>query len=150
VDAYCEALATELGRWDELHRPRPDPATTGRARRARRGELADGTWLVNGMPTAPISAVVRMDREFDLAAHPMSRVVVVRPLARLEDAVELLGPSVSSVGIHPAGRLAELRDRVAARGVSCVLPLGEADTLFPGMPHDGMRPLSELVSWAVA
>jgi hypothetical protein len=28
--------------------------------------------------------------------------------------------------------------------------LGEADTLFAGSPHDGMRALSELVSWSVS
>ena len=31
-----------------------------------------------------------------------------------------------------------------------MIPLGETDTLFTGAPHDGMRPLSELVSWSVS
>jgi len=34
--------------------------------------------------------------------------------------------------------------------VTSVVPLGEADTLFAGSPHDGMRALSELVSWSVS
>jgi Acyl-CoA reductase (LuxC) len=44
----------------------------------------------------------------------------------------------------------ELRDAVAAAGVSSVVPLGEAERAFAGMPHDGMRILAQLVSWATA
>ena len=40
-----------------------------------------------------------------------------------------------------------LRDPVAARGVSNIVPLGHAERAFAGMPHDGMRVLSDLVEW---
>ncbi len=62
----------------------------------------------------------------------------------------VLHAGVSSVGIFPAERLDGLRDQVCGRGVTAALPLGEADTLFTGSPHDGMRPLSELASWSVS
>jgi hypothetical protein len=43
-----------------------------------------------------------------------------------------------------------LLDEIVARGVDGVLPLGEAERAYPGMPHDGMRVLDELVRWVNA
>ena len=40
-----------------------------------------------------------------------------------------------------------MRDRILARGVSSVLPLGRCERVYPGMPHDGMLVLNELVDW---
>src|SRR4029078_4414449 len=57
---------------------------------------------------------------------------------------------ISTVGIAPEAHRTQLRDAVAARGVSNVVPLGEAERAYAGMPHDGMRILSELLSWATA
>ncbi len=78
----------------------------------------------------------------------MSRFVVVRRVDRLEDALSLIGPSVATAGVFPLRALREMRDLLAATGVSAVFPLGESERAWPGMPHDGMRVLSELVSWA--
>jgi hypothetical protein len=122
----------------------------GRIRTARRGEFSDGGWTVNGPPVAPTSAVVRMDRGFDLSAHPQARVVVVRAVNDIAETLNLMHPGVSSVGIFPVERLDDLRDEICGRGVTSVIPLGEADTLFAGSPHDGMQALSELVSWSVS
>ena len=150
VEAYCEALREELALWDVAHEAAPDRAMVGRIRTARRGELSDGRWMPNGPPVAPTSAVVRMDRGFDLSSHPMARVVVVRPIDDLADVLALMHAGVSSVGVHPLDRLDDLRDGICGRGVTSAIPLGEADTLFLGSPHDGMRALSELVSWSVS
>ena len=150
IDRYCAALTRELALWDAAHGHRPDRAMVGRIRTARRGELADGKWTVNGPPVAPTSAVVRMDRGFDLSAHPQARVVVVRAVGDLTETLNLMHSGVSSVGVFPLERLDGLRDAVCGRGVTSVIPLGEADTLFAGSPHDGMRALSELVSWSVS
>jgi hypothetical protein len=150
IDRYCAALTKELARWDVAHGHHPDRAMVGRIRAARRGELSDGKWAVNGPPVAPTSAVVRMDRGFDLSAHPQARVVVVRAVNDLAETLNLVHPGVSSVGVFPVERLDRLRDEICGRGVTSVIPLGEADTLFAGAPHDGMRPLSELVSWSVS
>jgi hypothetical protein len=150
IDRYCAALTKELAVWDVAHHHRPDRATVGRIRTARRGELSDGKWTVNGPPVAPTSAVVRMDRGFDLSVHPQGRIVLVRPVNDLAETLNLMHPSVSSVGVFPLDRLDRLRDEICGRGVTSVIPLGEADTLFAGAPHDGMRPLSELVSWSVS
>jgi hypothetical protein len=150
VEAYCAALRDELALWDAEHGAAPDRAMVGRIRTARRGELADGRWMPNGPPVAPSSAVVRMDRSFDLSSHPMARIVVVRPVEDLAGTLELMHAGVSSVGVFPPERLDGLRDGICGRGVSSAIPLGEADTIFNGAPHDGMRPLAELVSWAVS
>lgn len=150
VDRYCTALTQEFALWDAAHDHHPDRSMVGRIRTARRGELTDGRWQVNGPPVAPTSAVVRMDHGFDLSAHPQARVAVVRPVADIADTLELMHTGVSSVGILPLERLDALRDGICGRGVTSVLPLGEVDTLFTGAPHDGMRPLSELVSWSIA
>jgi hypothetical protein len=150
IDRYCAALTRELALWDVAHDHQPDRTMVGRIRTARRGELSDGKWTVNGAPVAPTSAVVRMDRGFDLSAHPQARVVVVRAVNDLAETLNLMHSGVSSVGIFPMERLDGLRDEICGRGVTSVLPLGEADALFAGSPHDGMRALSELVSWSVS
>lgn len=150
IERYCSALTKELALWDGAQDHRPNRSLVGRIRTARRGELSDGKWSVNGPPVAPTSAVVRMDRGFDLFAHPQARVVVVRAVNDLAETLNLMHSGVSSVGIFPLERLDGLRDEICGRGVTSVIPLGEADTLFAGAPHDGMRPLSELVSWSVS
>jgi hypothetical protein len=54
---------------------------------------------------------------------------------------------VSTAGVYPEERRLELRDQILARGVSNVFPLGQCECVYAGMPHDGMRVLSELVDW---
>lgn len=90
-----------------------------------------------------------MPAAFDLSSHPAARVIAVRRVDDLEQVVSIVGPQVSNVGVFPPQRIDGLADPLASHGVSCVLPLGETDTSFAGMPHDGMRALGELVSWAV-
>ena len=150
IDRYCNLLTQELAVWDEDHAYKPDRAAIGRIRAARRGELSEARWMLNGPAVAPTSGVVRMDHGFDLAVHPQARIVIVRRVANIADTLELMSSSVSSVGVWPNMRLETLRNALCASGVTTVLPLGEADTLFAGAPHDGIRALSELVSWSVA
>ena len=40
--------------------------------------------------------------------------------------------------------------KIGARGVSNILPLGQVGYTYPGMPHDGMMVLSEMVDWKTA
>lgn len=145
--AYCEALRLALARWDRLL-PCPLPlAVQGRLRLLRRGPLSRASWFQNGRAPDLRSAVVYSPEPFDLSLHPLSRFVVVRRVDRLEDALRFVGPAVATAGVHPPAALGELRDLLAAAGVSAVFPLGESERAWPGMPHDGMRVLSELVSW---
>jgi hypothetical protein len=145
---YCEALGAILARWDTAIPHVPMRDSRGRLRRLRRGELARARWLINQRDGVVTSSVVCVEAPFDIALHPAGRCVIVQPVADLAEAIERLNPGISTVGIAPEGRREELRDAVALRGVSSVVPLGEAERAFAGMPHDGMRILSELVSWA--
>jgi hypothetical protein len=145
--AYARAVARTLARWDERRR-RPLPrAAQGRLRLLRRGEWVGGTWFQNTTGGEIGSAVVYMPGAVDLSLHPMSRLVVVRRVDRLEDVVPLLSAAVAATGVFPDRAVARLRDPLAAAGVSNIFPLGECERAYPGMPHDGMRVLSELVSW---
>jgi Acyl-CoA reductase (LuxC) len=72
---------------------------------------------------------------------------VVRPVADLDECLRFLHPAVATVGIFPDSRRVAFRDRVAARGVSNVVPLGHAGAAAAGSSHDGMLVLSELVDW---
>jgi hypothetical protein len=148
--AYSRALAQVLARWDR-QRGRPLPRVLqGRIRLLRRGEWVHGAWFENTVAGELSSAVVYMRGPVDLARHPMARLVAVRRVERLSDVPPTLTPSVSTAGVFPEDALPGLRDALAAAGVSNILPLGETERTHPGMPHDGMRVLSELVSWTTS
>jgi hypothetical protein len=148
ADRWAAALRDALADADRLAPAAPSPAALGQIARMRRGSLIGARWYwVGGPGREARAAVVVAPGPFDLASHPLSRVVIVRRVARLDEAVALLHRGVSTVGVHPEPRRLELRDAVAAHGVSNVVPLGRAERAFAGMPHDGMRVLAELVEW---
>jgi hypothetical protein len=148
ADRWAAALRDALADADGLAPAAPSPAALGQIARMRRGSLIGARWYWVGGPGRDArAAVVVAPRSFDLASHPLSRVVIVRRVARLDDAVALLHRGVSTVGVCPESRRLALRDAVAARGVSNVVPLGHAERAFAGMPHDGMRVLADLVEW---
>ena len=99
---------------------------------------------------ARTSVVVYLPTGFRVALHPAGRCVVVRRVDDLRDAMRALDPSVAAVGLAPEAVRSALRDEITARGVDNVKPLGEAERGYPGMPHDGMRVLSELMCWVNA
>jgi hypothetical protein len=148
ADRWAAALSEALADADRLAPSAPSPAALGQIQRMRRGSLIGARWhWVGGPGRDARAAVVVAPGPFDLSSHPLSRLVIVRRVACLDDAVALLHRGVSTAGIHPESRRLALRDAVAARGVSNVVPLGHAERAFAGMPHDGMRVLSELVEW---
>ena len=148
ADRWAAALRDALADADRLAPAAPSPAALGQIARMRRGSLIGARWYWVGGPGRDTrAAVVVAPGPFDLASHPLSRVVIVRRVARLEEAVALLHRGVSTVGVHPEPRRLELRDTIAAHGVSNVVPLGHAERGFAGMPHDGMRVLADLVEW---
>ena len=148
ADRWAVAVRDALTDADRLAPAAPSPAALGQIARMRRGSLIGARWYwVGGAGRDARAAVVVAPGPFDLASHPLSRVVIVRRVARLEEAVALLHRGVSTVGVHPEPRRLALRDVIAAHGVSNVVPLGLAERGFAGMPHDGMRVLAELVEW---
>jgi Acyl-CoA reductase (LuxC) len=144
---YCEALASALAVWDEKLPGSQSPSAIGRLRRLQRGTALEDRWWQNRGNDGPRSAVVLVRDPFDVAAHPMCRLVVVRRVDSLADALAYLTASVSTVGVAPESRRLDLRDAIAAAGVSNIMPLGECERAYAGIPHDGMRVMSELVNW---
>jgi hypothetical protein len=144
---YAEALRKILGKWDKEMPNFVSPAAIGQIKRMRRGRYANASWCINNRGGDFSSGVAVIHGEFDILDHPMCRLVVVRPVSRLEDALRHLNQYVSTAGVYTEERRLELRDRILARGVSSVFPLGQCERVYAGMPHDGMRVLSELVDW---
>lgn len=144
---YAERLAATLARWDELAPQIVPAATRGQLKRLRRGRYANAEWLWNTADGEYRSGVAIVPEEFDILDHPMCRLAVVRPVADLRDALAYLHEGVSTVGVYPEARRLALRDAIAGRGVSSILPLGQCERLFPAAPHDGMIVLSALVDW---
>jgi hypothetical protein len=147
---YCQALQAALARWDAALPNRPSPRARTLLRRLRREALVGARWFVNGRWPEVTSAVVYTPHPFDLSSHPMSRCVIVRRVDHLAAALRHIDHGVAAVGVWPLDRWVELRGELAARGVTTVVPLGESERRWSGMPQDGMRTLSQLVNWTVA
>ncbi len=145
--AYAERLRAVLARWDELAPPFVQPAMRGQIKRMRRGKYSGAEWRTNGRDGEFASGVVVVPGEFDVLDHPMSRLVVIRPVDDLRIALRYLHQAVSTVGVFPEARRLALMDLIAARGVSNVLPLGQCERIYPGAPQDGMLVLNQLVDW---
>ncbi len=144
---YARRLQAVLAGWDDVAPQFVLPVQRGQLKRLRRGKYARADWLLNQREGEFASGVVVIADEFDILDHPMSRLVVVRPVERLEDALQYLHAGVSMVGVYPEARRLGLRDEIAARGVSSIFPLGQCEQVYPGMPQDGMLTLSQLVDW---
>jgi hypothetical protein len=113
----------------------------------RRGKYVNASWYVNERAGAFVSGVVVAPAGFDVLDHPMSRLVVVRPVDDLAGVLKYLSQSVSTAGVFPEGRRIALMNMIVSSGVSNVLPLGQCERAYAGMPHDGMPVLSQLVDW---
>jgi hypothetical protein len=146
---YAEYLRQALEKWDKEIPNFVSPSAKGQVKRMKRGRYANAKWFINSQNDDFTSGVVVITGEFDILDHPTSRLVVVRPVSALNEALKYIHQGVSTVGIFPEERRLALRDRILARGVSSVLPLGQCESVFAGMPHDGMIVLSQLVDWKV-
>jgi hypothetical protein len=153
VTAYAQAVQKELAEWDRVAPNFLDPAAQGQIRRLRRGKLMNAQWLANKQNEGDkknegvSSVVIVIKGEFDMMDHTLSRMVIVRQVSRLEDALPFLNESVSTVGVFPESRRLELCDRILARGVSTSYPMGMGDRMSTGLAHDGMKVYSELMDW---
>ncbi|MFK8114826.1 MAG: acyl-CoA reductase [Rubripirellula sp.] len=145
---YCEQLRDKLARWDQQWPRVLQGPLLGQLRMLKRTALLHGRWFENGVSPNVTSAVVLAARPFDIARHPACRLVIVRQLDRAEDVLPYLSGSVSSLGVYGRETLAAIRDASTVAGVTSVMSLGESESVYPGMPNDGMRALSELVNWS--
>ncbi len=81
--------------------------------------------------------------------HPEGKVVNVVVVENLEDAFAHVNVATQTIGIYPPEQSPAWRDRLAARGMQRMVPLGEVVDHLPGMPHDGFFPLHRFVRWMV-
>jgi hypothetical protein len=149
TEEYAKCLQQALCRWDAEIPNFVSPQAQGQIKRLKHGRYANAKWYLNYKDDDFSSGVVVISDEFDILDHPASRLVVIRPVSKLEDALKYIHQGVSTVGVFPEERRQELKERILARGVSSVLPLGQCDAVFAGMPHDGMMILNQLVDWKV-
>ena len=149
ANEYAALLQQALKKYDDKVPNFTPPQSQGQVKRMKRGRYAGASWYLNYDNEDFTSGAVVISGEFDILDHPTSRLVVVRPVARLDDALKYIHQSVSTVGVYPEERREDLKDRILARGVSSVFPLGQCEKVFAGMPHDGMMILNQLVDWKV-
>jgi len=147
AELYAQTLKDVLSKWDEFAPNFVPPASEGIIKRMKRGKYMNASWHINKKHDDFSSAVILIPDQFDMMDHPMARTVIVRRVDNLKDAFKYLHHAVSTVGVYPEARRLELRDSILARGVTNVLPLGQAERMFGGMPHDGMMVLNDLVDW---
>jgi hypothetical protein len=81
--------------------------------------------------------------------HPDGKVVNVVAVKSLHDALRYVTVATQTIGIYPAARAVQLRDRLASSGMQRLVALGTVATKVPGVPHDGFYPLQRLVRWLV-
>jgi acyl-CoA reductase LuxC len=147
AERYAAAVERSLARWDEQL---PHPLLNHHRallKRLERGALLDSSVHLREVNGTYCSGVVVAPHDFAIKDHPMCRLIVVRPVASLDECLRFLHAGVATVGIIPDDRRRALRDRVAAYGVSNIVPLGHAGATAIGSSHDGMLVLSELVDW---
>jgi hypothetical protein len=149
ANEYAALLQQALKKYDDKVPNFTPPQAQGQVKRMKHGRYANARWYLNYDNDDFVSGAVVISGEFDILDHPASRLVVVRPVAKLDDALKYIHQSVSTVGVYPEERRDELKDRILARGVSSVLPLGQCEKVFAGIPHDGMMILNQLVDWKV-
>jgi hypothetical protein len=147
AERYAAAVERALARWDARL---PHPLLNRHRsllKRIERGALLDARVRFHEVDGAYRSGVVVAPHEFAIKDHPMCRLIIVRPVSNLDECMRFLHPGVATVSIFPDSRRRALRDRIASRGVSNVVPLGHGGAAAAGSSHDGMLVLSELVDW---
>jgi hypothetical protein len=147
IATLASALQRALAEFDREVPNLVAPHQVGEIKRLMKGVFLDADWYTNRRGDEFSSAVVVARHEFKVTALPMCRLLVVRPVADLTDALAYLHPGVATVSVLPEDRRRSLATRIGARGVSNIVPLGHSGSGFSGQSHDGMRVLCELVDW---
>jgi hypothetical protein len=144
---WCELLAKELAverDYCDAVVPTPLPSNV----RDEIGALASLSDLCDVFGSDDGSGlVVLTDDPVDF--HPTAKTVNVVAVSSLENACEYVNVATQTIGIYPAERAAGLRDRLAARGMQRLVPLGQVIRVGPGFPHDGFYPMHRFVKWLV-
>jgi Acyl-CoA reductase (LuxC) len=145
LDTWCSHLAAELG----VDRPMSDGHGVSVPSDIREEvdllRALDDMYGVWG--SYEDGVVIRSDDPVDF--HPEGKVVNVVPIESLDDVLPHVNVATQTIGIYPVSLSATMRDRLAARGMQRIVPLGEVLDAIPGLPHDGFYPLNRFVRWLV-
>ena len=145
LDAWCAQLAQELG----VDRPMSDghgvPVPSDIREEVDLLRALDDMYGVWG--SYEDGVVIRSEDPVDF--HPEGKVVNVVPVESLDDVLPHVNVATQTIGVYPPSLSATMRDRLAARGMQRIVPLGEVLDHIPGLPHDGFYPLSRFVRWLV-
>jgi hypothetical protein len=144
ADRFCASLCAQLGRDRDLGTA-IGPKTPSDIRDAVDGlRWLEPDYRVWGEYDGS-GLVVRSPEPVDF--HPTNKTVNVVPVDRLIDAAAFATVATQTVGVYPAARKVEIRDRLAGAGVQRIVNLGEVLRGTMGNPQDGMYPLHRMVNW---
>jgi hypothetical protein len=145
VDRYCALLAEALA-VDTRYGAGQGPATPLEIREEAEvlREMAPTYGVFGAFDGRGL--VIRSDEPVDF--HPTAKTVNVIPVDSLDDAIGHATVATQTVGVYPASRKTQLRDRLAACGVQRLVPIGGAlDGSGFGLPHDAMYPVHRMMRW---
>jgi len=148
IDAYCAALADELGKDRHYGNGSIEPTPNAIREEVDVLRTLEPMYRVFGRSDGR-GLVVRSDEP--VGFHPDRKTVNVVQVPSLARAVDHVTVATQTVGIYPAARKAELRDALAAAGAQRLVTLGRvlsADT-FGGQPHDGIFPMHRMMKWII-
>jgi hypothetical protein len=145
LDDWCARVASELG----VDRPMSDghgvPVPSDLREEVDLLRTLDDMYGVWGSYEEGV--VIRSDEPVDF--HPEGKIVNVVPVASLDEVLPHVNVATQTIGIYPPELGKAMRDRLAARGMQRIVPLGEVMDHIAGMPHDGFYPLHRFVRWLV-
>lgn len=146
IDRFCALLCERMG-IDRQFAAAQGPKTPSDVREAVDGmRYLEPEYRVWGTFDGR-GLVVRSPVPVDF--HPTNKTVNVVPVDRMLDATAHATVATQTVGVYPAERKAEVRDRLATAGVQRIVKLGSALRGTMGSPHDAMYPLHRMVNWVV-
>jgi len=146
VDAFCQALQSELGK-DTRYGDGPDgPVPPVEAvEELDMLDMLAPLYQVYGRPDGS-GMVVRSSEPVGFS--PSGKIINVVQVDDLNAALPHVTVATQTVGVYPQSRMAGLRDALSSAGVQRIVNLGShLGGAFGGMPHDGGWPLHRMMHW---
>jgi acyl-CoA reductase LuxC len=149
IDAYCEQLVIAMGRQHRYGAGAGGP-TPPRPILDELDALSnlEPLYRLFGHPDG-CGLVIRSSEP--VAFNPTGKLVNVVEVDELHTAMQYVTVATQSVGVHPASRIAAVRDALARAGAQRIVALGHVNSGgFGGLPHDGSWPIHRMMRWVAA
>jgi Acyl-CoA reductase (LuxC) len=144
VDRFCALLLESLGtesRYGDAISPLPPKSIRDEIDGLR---MLEPLFRVFGEPNGR-GIVIRSSEP--VSFHPSGKTINVIPVKSLDEGVARANVATQTVGVYPSFRKRAVRDALATAGVQRVVPLGKANHVEAGGPHDAMYPLQRFLRW---